>query len=308
MGGYDTFGWAPDCFAPVQDIADACAVDEDDGSRPLTLRLHPAVDQWIPEAPRRTVHEAAGELYQAEHQFDEEEGPDEERIAAAWQTLRDAFTAIEDPWVRRLGLSIGYRWLPDGWLVLRREGVEGSEERGIDAGRPVELDEHSTGVAALVDSLAHDHPQRERLVCGAQGHDQGKRVHAFQVVLYGDPVLAAAGPALAKSGLRSRRARQAAWARSGLPRGFRHELCSLDYLDDDDPLLHHVVATHHGYGRPWFPPPQGEAPAADRVHLTGGSAARFSKLLHLLGPWRLAEMEMLLRAADIRRSIEEARP
>ncbi|WP_435103728.1 type I-G CRISPR-associated helicase/endonuclease Cas3g [Arhodomonas sp. AD133] len=307
LGGCDAFGWAPGHAGPVEDIGEACAVAEDNRERPFVLRLHPTVDHWMPAESRAEIHEAIRTLHAAEHNFDEEDGPDEEHIETARIALRKRLNDLDHPWLRRLGSTFGYRWLPDGWLVLRREGIEESAARGTDNGRKVPLNEHSDGVAAYAANLAANHPERDRIVRAAKNHDEGKRIHGFQILLHGDAVRAAAGPLLAKSGLSSRSAQKAARERSGLPRGFRHELCSLDYLDDDDGLLRHMVATHHGHGRPWFPPLEDEdGPSAERVHLRGRWASAFANLLQRMGPWRLAELELLVRAADIRRSIEEA--
>lgn len=306
IGGCDRFGWAPGVSGPVHDLADASATAEDDVSRPLSLRLHPAVDHWIPKPERSEIHAAIHELYEAEYSFDEEEGPDEERIQTAWETLQGNLFGLDHPWINQLGPAFGYRWLPDGWLILRRDGVEESAERGTDTGTPVTLDEHNAGVAKMVGRIAEGHPERNWLVRAAQAHDLGKQVHGFQILLHGDPLRAAAGPLLAKSGLRGGRARRAAWERSGLSRGFRHEVCSLDHLHEEDDLVQHLVATHHGHGRPWFPALTEAAAEDERVHLKAGHAARFGRLLREKGPWRLAELEMLLRAADIRRSMEEA--
>jgi len=67
-------------------------------------------------------------------------------------------------------------------------------------------------------------------------------------------------------------------------------------------LWHHLIASHHGHLRPWI---------ADRVlethpfskqrqsSLRNQSAERFSRLQRLLGPWRLAYMEALIKAADV---------
>lgn len=306
VGGCDRFGWAPGHRVDVQDLGDEVAIREDDGRRALSLRLHPAVDGWIPEPARSGIHSAIRDLHEAEHHFDQEEGPDEERIATAREVLQARLDGLDHPRIHQLGPAFGYRWLPDGWLVLRRDGVEETAERGTDTGTPVGLEAHSAGVAEMVERIAGGHPEQDRLVRSARGHDCGKQIHGFQVLLHGDPVRAAAGPPLAKSGLRGRRTRHTAWELSGLPRGFRHEICSLDFLDEEDAWIRHLVVTHHGYGRPWFPPYSHEAPGADEVHLKGSQAGRFGHLLRETGPWRLAELEMLLRAADIRRSMEEA--
>jgi CRISPR-associated endonuclease/helicase Cas3 len=94
---------------------------------------------------------------------------------------------------------------------------------------------------------------------------------------------------------------------SGLPRGFRHEFASLDYETIADPLVRHLVATHHGHGRPWLVPCQDEAAAgAQYAHLERHWSQAWAAASTQYGPWTLAGMEWLLRAADARASIEEA--
>ena len=125
-------------------------------------------------------------------------------------------------------------------------------------------------------------------------------------MLYGDPIAAAAGPALAKSGMRRLADLRAAHAQSGLPKGFRHELVSLAFLAETDPLVRYLVATHHGYGRPWFPScADPNTPGIEHILLGGGWADLFAMLREEYGPWRLAEMELLVRAADARQSMAE---
>jgi len=91
--------------------------------------------------------------------------------------------------------------------------------------------------------------------------------------------------------------------------GFRHELASLRYaeeaLREDDlspelrDLVLHLLAAHHGYARPCF-----EKRAYDRNHLMDSerialeSAQRFARLEERFGPWGLAYLESILRAAD----------
>lgn len=116
-------------------------------------------------------------------------------------------------------------------------------------------------------------------------------------MLYGDPVAAAAGPLLAKSGLRRLSELRAAYAQSGFRR-FRHELASLALMDKVDPLIRYLVATHHGYGRPWFPAcADPQAPGADLIPLGSGWVEMVAALRRQYGPWALAAMELLVRAA-----------
>src|ERR1700731_3523577 len=95
-------------------------------------------------------------------------------------------------------------------------------------------------------------------------------------MLYGGAELAAlGGPPLAKStrlpGTAAERAE--ASRRSGLPRGARHEVASLAYAEahpkfaeaHDPELVLWLIGTHHGHGRPFFPPVDWPLAAGDAL-------------------------------------------
>ena len=125
-------------------------------------------------------------------------------------------------------------------------------------------------------------------------------------MLYGDPVSASSGILLAKSGIARRKDLQAAYSIAKVPKGFRHELASLAYEPITDPLIRHLIATHHGFGRPWFPTcADSSAPGTQIGELEGTWLGQFAELRQRLGYWKLAYLELRVRAADIRRSIDE---
>ncbi len=82
--------------------------------------------------------------------------------------------------------------------------------------------------------------------------------------------------------------------------GYRHELGSLIDLNDADELMLHLIAAHHGHARPNFKPN-----ATDGGDLRSSDAAiraapeRFARLTARYGPWGLAYLEALLKAADV---------
>jgi len=197
--------------------------------------------------------------------------------------------------------------------------------------RRIELADHSKGVSELARSFAQrcglPDPLIEDVALAAFLHDAGKAHRAFKLWLYGGDELAAAGPALAKSGRRflPSRARQLA----GLPPDARHEVASIAFAeahprlrDAHDPeLVLWLVGTHHGWGRPFFPgvewPPSGDHFQADLgdgpvratirslAELTARWLAMSDALARRYGPWGLARLEAILRLADHRRSEEE---
>jgi hypothetical protein len=165
----------------------------------------------------------------------------------------------------------------------------------------------------------------------AYWHDIGKLDERFQVLLYeGDEVAALAGkpraksPDLPASPARRRAIRDA----SGLPAGFRHEMLSYQLAeryagfspsDAMAELILHLIASHHGYARPFAPVVQDEkAPAVAGCHdaisidlsaaeraeipaahtLHAGAPDRFWRLTRRYGWWGLAYLEAVLRLAD----------
>lgn len=214
----------------------------------------------------------------------------------------------------------------DGAPVLRwrRPGVR-VEQPQIDlldelsALELVALDAHLHHVGAAAASIARalgmaDHLQAVVEQAGAL-HDLGKADRRFQRWLGNQ------GPdAVAKSGLNASRweaARQA----SGWPKGGRHELLSLQVVDEavragmvlhDDDLVRHLIVSHHGHGRPWVPVAGETRPLrlvvdvggssvsclADPAKESGEQPARFRRLCERYGYWGLALMEAVVRQAD----------
>jgi CRISPR-associated endonuclease/helicase Cas3 len=71
-----------------------------------------------------------------------------------------------------------------------------------------------------------------------------------------------------------------------------------------------LVAAHHGNARPHFRPEFVVDPApksADLQQLANESVVRFGRLQQRYGPWGLAYVESLLRAADYAASAEPTR-
>ena len=81
--------------------------------------------------------------------------------------------------------------------------------------------------------------------------------------------------------------------------GYRHELGSLVGEEVTGDLLLHLIAAHHGNARPHFTPT-----AIDGRSIRGSekvireTPARFARLTEQYGPWGLAYLEALLKAAD----------
>jgi CRISPR-associated endonuclease/helicase Cas3 len=90
--------------------------------------------------------------------------------------------------------------------------------------------------------------------------------------------------------------------------GFRHEFASVVEAERQLPtefperdLVLHLIAAHHGHGRPGFESPRQwdpEVPDAANRRVATDVAERFGRLQARFGPWRLAWLEALLKAAD----------
>jgi CRISPR-associated endonuclease/helicase Cas3 len=167
----------------------------------------------------------------------------------------------------------------------------------------------------------------------AKCHDTGKQDERFQGWLRGGNLLKAriAPKPLAKSGGQSTRSsRERARARSGYPKGGRHELVSVRLLEQaaeqlaashDRDLALHLIAAHHGCCRPFAPVIFDEHPvsvshssnglavatssATELERLDSGVAERFWKLVRKYGWWGLAWLEAIFVLADHRRSEAE---
>lgn len=298
-GGCDDFGWNPESTLAVRDIADHCSME---AGRGHTVRIRHELLAWAGR-DRTALENLAAEYCRLAVEVSDDGDIDEDGISRVDASLRELVAGIDHPMLAALGVNYSIETYPGG-IALRRKRLE---DMGgfISGGKAIPLDEHQAGVARWGEFLAPAAAQGAVRDAGAI-HDEGKREARFQAMLYGNPVAAAAGPALAKSGLRSRRQLRLAHEASGLPRGFRHELASFAYAKPADDLVRHLVATHHGYGRPWFPScADPEAKGHDVTRLDSGWAKAFFAAAASYGPWRLAGLESALRAADARRSIEE---
>jgi CRISPR-associated endonuclease/helicase Cas3 len=170
---------------------------------------------------------------------------------------------------------------------------------------PISWKEHTNDVVKNAGRIAAaifgpDTEFHKAFVLAAKFHDLGKRRVVWQRSI-GNPI-----PTdwYAKSGK--------GWKTREIT-DYRHEFGSLlDLEKEPDFLIHkdmaikdlvrHLIAVHHGYGRPHFPEDQAFDPTppkgVDPDEIAREVPRRFARLQRSYGRWGLAYLESLLRAAD----------
>ena len=211
----------------------------------------------------------------------------------------------------------------------------------VERHAPVPLTIHSAHVKSEVESaltrIAVRYP--ETFKTAALCHDWGKADVRFQAMLLRTDTLGAylAEDVYARSddAGQNRSARKRIRERAELPFKFRHELLSTSLIEkaalndsvEDFELLLHVVASHHGYARPWclrcddtdpddvslerlghsdVSLTKEERKAVEYHAIDSPVVSRFLSLNNKYGWWGLAFLESILRFADRRASQVES--
>lgn len=200
---------------------------------------------------------------------------------------------------------------PTSWLVVEALRSPGRQEGDpsiarIDYGLKPHLEDVAQEAARLAARLHLPQRWQELLRQAGQWHDVGKNRTLWQ--------LAANAPVERTQRLRQRLDSAEAYAKTKGPfrpqllGGYRHEFGSL--LDArDDPALQalpeeerdiilHLVAAHHGQARPVINAVDPLHPPSRLQQEAAEAALRFARLQKRFGPWGLAWLEALLRAAD----------
>jgi CRISPR-associated endonuclease/helicase Cas3 len=182
---------------------------------------------------------------------------------------------------------------------------------------PQTLRDHVGAVRKFADQiiqalrLAVDDPIRLALELAADWHDHGKVRERWQRLLVFPKGYIKPNEPMGKSGCEMKRDAS----------GYRHEFGSLREFTDafnagffvDRPisrgvfdLAAHMIAAHHGRGRPHFPKGGFDPDCEIRsVEIHVESIRRFARLQQKYGWWKLAWLENLLRCADAMASAEQ---
>ncbi len=183
------------------------------------------------------------------------------------------------------------------WVPKREWPEFGTERQSLDLHVGL-VEKYAREIADRL-SLADD--VREALWLAAKFHDKGKNRPAWQRAVHREPGEEPVG----KSG----------GSMDRIPGGYRHEFGSLrEFADEHEDkiashvfdLAMHLIATHHGRGRPHFP--KGGFDPEDRAQserIATETIRRFARLQRRYGYWRLAWLENLLRCADTKASAEK---
>ncbi|MCU1301245.1 MAG: CRISPR-associated helicase Cas3, Anaes-subtype [Candidatus Sulfotelmatobacter sp.] len=321
-GGWNELGHVPGI--PERDWSiDKAEESQKIARRRLVVRLHPSLLQDLPGSPEKeellkTLQVIkSGELDLDAKDFLQtlhasKEGLAHRGLSEILEAKRPRIELYPD----RTGVVLS--------RLLQPESDDGQDETSNT--EAVLLENHIKHVAhsvaasrTLIENNYQDFSQ------AADFHDHGKSDFRFQALLRGgNSQVARIAPALAKSGSLSISIAQRTQQRrqSGLPDGFRHELLSLLFLPEDaTDLTRYLIASHHGYCRPFAPvvkdpepPPAGfrglnvsgeQRKQSPAHHLASGLSERFWSLNRRFGWWGLAYYEAVFRLADWNASASE---
>lgn len=327
-GGHDEFGWAPTCREPVLDVS---------------LWRFPGIPM-VADAFRMLINE--GDKLEAvvrlSRQLADPPEPDETidrsrletELLESFRSAEPTNSIFEEEWgslIERVRPSVLYPLEGPSWLQVRAV----ADGRSIPMLRADLFDdlsfsatsalvgEHNGSVsefaARIAERVGLPEIMSTTLALAGRFHDLGKCDVRFQRWL--DPGAESAEP-IAKSS-RPWQYWQSDRVPSGWPKGGRHEDLSRRLVEawletaGADPtiqgdLLLHLIASHHGQGRPLLRPVRDPfatlvsaevdgvllKASADLSEVDWEQPARFRRCCETYGYWGLALLEAILRQAD----------
>jgi CRISPR-associated endonuclease/helicase Cas3 len=224
-------------------------------------------------------------------------GPD----IVKWQEMRDEMPKVVANHISRLGRCDVLPY-PGGVVVAQRQATS------VQSTQPVALKDHCEAVATLAATIASGCELSPELVetvrAAGWWHDAGKVDPRMQIWM------GASGELLAKSGHTWSQMRSARMA-SGYPRGQRHELLSAELARSTAccDLAVHLIAAHHGHGRPLIPNQDatpidvslelnGTAARANTGQVGRGLEEMFWRMQSTHGYWGLALLQGIVVCTD----------
>jgi CRISPR-associated endonuclease/helicase Cas3 len=219
----------------------------------------------------------------------------------------------EDDWKEslRFNLECNEDGEAERWLSVQKWRDTSNTENDRAEGRPQSLSEHQSCAAAraaiIGKRLKLSEQHIKMLTVAARLHDEGKKAERWQFAFRAvddqkkfnieGPLAKTRGPII-----------------QSVLDGYRHEFGSLTYARNDaefmdfpeelQNLVLHLIAAHHGYARPLIGTSGCDGPRSMLNERAYEVALRFARLQRLWGPWGLAWWEALLRAADAQASRE----
>jgi len=194
---------------------------------------------------------------------------------------------------------------PTRWLIVEKWLQAAATEEDRSTANPQFLDEHQTRVEErarrIAQALGLGEELTEILAVAARFHDEGKRASRWQQAFHAP-----------KDGIYAKTQGPIDYR---LLNGYRHEFGSMVGIEnherirklsvEDQDLVLHLIAAHHGFARPIIGATGCEArPPSALEDKVAEIALRFERLQQRVGPWGLAWLETLLRAADQQASRE----
>jgi CRISPR-associated endonuclease/helicase Cas3 len=188
---------------------------------------------------------------------------------------------------------------PTRWLIVEKWRHDAATEEDRSASNPQLLDEHQSWTEErarrLAKALGLEDALVEAIALAARLHDEGKRAARWQRAFHAP-----------KDGVYAKTEGPIDYR---LLDGYRHELGSVIRVEKDErvqglseeqrDLVLHLIAAHHGFARPVIGTSGCEdAPPSALEEKATEIALRFARLQVRWGPWGLAWLEALLRAAD----------
>jgi CRISPR-associated endonuclease/helicase Cas3 len=198
-------------------------------------------------------------------------------------------------------------------LVVEHFRAVARKEDARSIARPQELVDHQerarSALLRIVEGVGLAGGAAAALAVGAALHDEGKKALRWQRAFK-------AARDAQRFGLVGPLAKTRGPIDQAVLGGYRHELGSLPYLEQDAAfkalpddwreLVLHLVAAHHGRARPVIETRGCEdGPPSLLEESACAIALRFARLQKRWGPWGLAWWEALMRAADQQASREE---